>query len=141
MNDKCGRDVRVPIFDRKPEKMFVKALKGKIHRGRVTATKIDYPGSIGIDEDMMKAAGILPYEEVLVANVTNGERLETYAIPTPAGSKDIIILGAAARHFSVEDIVIIMNFGYYDALEMQNLKPKVLVCDETNNFTMLKKKA
>ena len=121
--------------------MFVKALKGKIHRGRVTQTKIDYPGSIGIDEDMMKAAGILPYEEVLVANVTNGERLETYAIPAPAGSKDIIILGAAARHFSPEDIVIIMNFGYFTPEEMGQLKPNVLVCDEKNDFEMLKKKA
>ena len=119
--------------------MLVKALKGKIHRGRVTKTKIDYPGSIGIDEDMMKAAGIMSYEEVLVANVTNGERLETYAIPTPAGSKDIIILGAAARHFSPQDIVIIMNFGYFAPEEMKDLKPKVLICDEQNNFSMLKK--
>lgn len=121
--------------------MFVKALKGKIHRGRVTQTKIDYPGSIGIDEDMMKAAGIAPYEEVLVANVTNGERLETYAIPAPAGSKEIVILGAAARHFSPQDIVIIMNFGYYGPEEMQILKPNVLICDENNDFTMLEKKA
>jgi aspartate 1-decarboxylase len=119
--------------------MLMKALKGKIHRGRVTQTKIDYPGSIGIDEEMMQAAGILPYEEVLVANVTNGERLETYAVPAPVGSKDIIILGAAARHFSPEDIVIIMNFAYFTPDEMQQLKPKVLVCDETNNFSMLKK--
>ena len=121
--------------------MFVKALKGKIHRGRVTATKIDYPGSIGIDEDMMKAAGIMPYEEVLVANVTNGERLETYAIPNPAGSKDIIVLGAAARHFSPGDVVIIMNFAYYGPEEMSALKPKVIVCDEKNDFKMLEKKA
>lgn len=121
--------------------MFVKALKGKIHRGRVTQTKIDYPGSIGIDEELLKAAGIRPYEEVLVANVTNGERLETYAIPAPAGSKDIIVLGAAARHFSPQDIVIIMNFGYFSPEEMDQLKPNVLVCDEANNFSLLKKKA
>lgn len=119
--------------------MFVKALKGKIHRGRVTQTKIDYPGSIGIDKHMMEAAGIMPYEEVLVANVTNGERLETYVIPAPAGSKEIIILGAAARHFSPEDVVIIMNFAYFKPEEMGDLKPKVLICDEKNNFTMLKK--
>ena len=119
--------------------MFMKALKGKIHRGRVTQTKIDYPGSIGIDEEMLKAAGILPYEEVLVANVTNGERLETYTVPLPAGSKDIIILGAAARHFSPGDIVIIMNFAYFTPEEMKDLKPKVLICDEQNNFSMLKK--
>lgn len=121
--------------------MFVKALKGKIHRGRVSQTKIDYPGSIGIDEDLLKAAGIMPYEEVLVANVTNGERLETYAIPAPAGSKDIVVLGAAARHFSPSDVVIIMNFGYFTQEEMKELKPKVLVCDEKNDFTMLEKKA
>ena len=119
--------------------MFVKALKGKIHRGRVTQTKIDYPGSIGIDQEMLEAAGILPYEEVLVANVTNGERLETYVVPAPAGNKDIIILGAAARHFSPGDIVIIMNFGYFAPEEMKDLKPKVLICDEQNNFSMLKK--
>ena len=119
--------------------MLVKALKGKIHRGRVTQTKIDYPGSIGIDEEMLKAAGIMNYEEVLVANVTNGERLETYAVPAPAGSKDIVILGAAARHFSPGDIVIIMNFGYFTPEEMKDLKPKILICDEENNFSMLKK--
>jgi aspartate 1-decarboxylase len=119
--------------------MFIKALKGKIHRGRVTQTKIDYPGSIGIDEAMLNAAGIMPYEEVLVANVTNGERLETYVVPAPPGSKDIIILGAAARHFSPDDVVIIMNFAYYAPDEMKNLKPKVLICDKKNNFTILKK--
>ena len=119
--------------------MLIKALKGKIHRGRVTRTKIDYPGSIGIDEEMMKAAGIMPYEEVRVANVTNGERLETYAVPEPAGSRDIIILGAAARHFSPEDIVIIMNFAYFTSEEIKDLKPGVLVCDEQNQYSMLKK--
>ena len=118
--------------------MFFKALKGKIHRGRVTATKIDYPGSIGIDAEMMDAAGILPYEEVLVANVTNGERLETYAVPASAGSRDIIILGAAARHFSPDDVVIIMNFAYFTPEEMQTLKPKVLLCDEHNHFELKK---
>ncbi len=119
--------------------MFIKALKAKIHRGRVTATKIDYPGSIGIDEDMLKATGIMPYEEVLVANVTNGERVETYVVPAEAGSGDIVVLGAAARLFSQGDIVIIMNFAYYSPDEMKELKPKVLVCDEDNTFKLLAK--
>jgi aspartate 1-decarboxylase len=117
--------------------MFVKALKAKIHRGRVTATKIDYPGSIGIDEAMLKTAGILPYEEVLVANVTNGERVETYVVPAPAGSKEITVLGAAARLFSPGDIVIIMNFAYYAPDEMAALKPKVLICGEDNSYKLL----
>jgi aspartate 1-decarboxylase len=119
--------------------MLVKALKGKIHRCRVTQTKIDYPGSIGVDEDMLKAVGISLYEEVLLANVTNGERVETYVVPAPTGSGDIIILGAAARLFSPGDIVIIMNFAYYSPEELKTHKPKVLVCDEHNNFSMLDK--
>ena len=119
--------------------MLVKALKGKIHRGRVTSTKIDYPGSIGVDSEILAAAGIRPYEEVLLANVTNGERVETYVVPSPPGSKEISILGAAARLFSPGDIVIIMNFAYYSPEEMDTLKPNVVLCDEHNNFTMLKK--
>ena len=114
--------------------MFVKALKGKIHRARVTQTKIDYPGSIGIDIEMLQAAGISNYEEVLVANVTNGERVETYVVPAPAGSKDIVVLGAAARLFSPGDIVIIMNFANYTPDEMIALHPSVICCDEHNNF-------
>jgi len=119
--------------------MLVKALKGKIHRGRVTASKIDYPGSIGIDTELLDAAGIRPYEEVLLANVTNGERVETYVVPAPAGSKEISVLGAAARLFSPGDIVIIMNFGYYSPEEMDVLKPNVVICDEHNNYHMLEK--
>ncbi len=118
--------------------MFVKALKGKIHRARVSETKIDYPGSIGIDEEMLKATGIQTYEEVLVANVTNGERVETYVVPAPAGSKGIVVLGAAARLFSPGDIVIIMNFAYYTPDEMATHTPKVIACDEHNNFKLLK---
>ena len=118
--------------------MLIKALKGKIHRGRVTKTKIDYPGSIGIDEAMLKEVGIAPYEEVLLANVTNGARVETYVVPEPASTKDIIILGAAARQFNTGDIIILMNFGYFTPEELREHKPKVVVCDEKNNTTRLK---
>jgi len=117
--------------------MFLKALKGKIHRGRVTQTKVDYPGSIAIDSDMLKAAGINIYEEVLVANVSNGQRVETYVVPAPAGSGDIVVLGAAARRFEPDDIVIIMNFGYYSPEEVKSHKPNVLLCDENNHYKML----
>lgn len=115
--------------------MLIKALKGKIHRARVTDTKIDYPGSVGIDEEMMKAAGILPYEEVLLANVSNGARVETYVVPAPAGSKSLIVLGAAARFFDAGDIVIVMNFGYFSPDELQAHKPCIIVCDEHNNYS------
>ena len=112
--------------------MLMKALKGKIHRATVTSAKIDYPGSIGIDTDLLEAAGISLYEEVLLANVSNGERLETYVVPAPAGSGEVNILGAAALKFSPGDLVIIMNFGYYTPEEMQNIKPKVVVPSEMN---------
>lgn len=114
--------------------MLIKALKGKIHRATVTDTKIDYPGSIGIDTDLLEAAGILPYEEVLLANVTNGARVETYVVASPAGSGQISVLGAAARMFNPGDIVIIMNFGYYGKEEMADIKPKVVVPDANNKI-------
>jgi aspartate 1-decarboxylase len=101
--------------------MFVKALKGKIHRATVTDIRVDYPGSLGVDSRLMEAAGILPYEEVLVANVSTGARVETYAIPAELGSGKI-------------DIVIIMNFGYYSPQEMKDIKPKVVLVDSRNQF-------
>jgi len=114
--------------------MFLKALKGKIHRGRVTQTRVDYPGSVAIDSDMLKAAGINVYEEVLVANISNGQRVETYVVAAPAGSRQIIILGAAAKLFEPGDIVIIINFGYYSPQELKVHKPKIIVCDENNYY-------
>lgn len=117
--------------------MFVKALKGKIHRARVTDSRIDYPGSIAIDSQMLAATGIQVYEEVLVANVTNGQRVETYVVPAPAGSRQITVLGAAARFFSAGDIIIVMNFAYFSPEELKNHKPRVIVCDENNRFKPL----
>ena len=117
--------------------MLIKALKAKIHRARVTKTKLDYPGSLGIDADILKTVGIRPYEEVLLVNVNNGARVETYVIEAPPGGKDIIALGAAAKLFSPKDIVIIMNFGYYSPEEFESINPKVVACDENNNIKPL----
>lgn len=117
--------------------MLLRALKGKIHRATITETKVDYPGSIGIDSDLLDAAGIRPYEVVLVANVTNGARVETYVVPVPAGSGEVSVLGAAARQFSPGDIVIIMNFALFTPEEMDTHKPKVVVPDENNKIAKL----
>ncbi len=114
--------------------MLYKALKSKIHRARVTEAKVDYPGSVGVDSELLEAAGMLPYEEVLLANVTNGARLVTYVIPEKPGSGDVIILGAAAKVFNPDDIIIMMNFGYFTGEEMKDLKPKVVVVDEMNKI-------
>ena len=114
--------------------MFLKLLKSKLHRARVTDVKLDYPGSIAIDSALMEAVGILPYESVLVADLNNGNRLETYAVPAEAGSGQIVVLGAAARLVQPRDIVIILSFGFCTPEEAGKFKPKVAVLDENNRI-------
>jgi aspartate 1-decarboxylase len=114
--------------------MFVKILKSKLHRALVTETKLHYPGSIAIDSELMDAVGILPYESVLIADLNNGNRLETYTVPAQAGSRQIIILGAAAQLISPKDIVIILSFGFLTPEEAKEFKPKVVVLDDNNNI-------
>ncbi len=114
--------------------MLLKVLKSKLHRARITETRLHYPGSIEIDSALMEASGILPYESVLVANLNNGSRLETYAVPGEAGSGAVVILGAAAQLATPGDIVIIMAFGLCTPDEAAAIKPKVVVLDEKNRI-------
>jgi aspartate 1-decarboxylase len=118
--------------------MLLKMLKSKLHRARVTQTRLNYPGSILIDSALMKKVGILPYEGVLVADVNNGNRVETYAVPAKAGSGEVIMLGAAARRVKKNHIVIIFSFCYCTPAEARKLKPKVLILDKQN--TIVKRK-
>lgn len=120
--------------NREPQIMFVKLLKGKLHRATVTETKLHYPGSIAIDSALMEAAGILPYESVLVTDLNNGNRLETYVVPAEANSGQIVILGAAAHLIKPKDIVIILSFGFFTPEEAAKLKPKIIILDENNNI-------
>ncbi|MBN2020682.1 MAG: aspartate 1-decarboxylase [Sedimentisphaerales bacterium] len=114
--------------------MLIKILKSKLHRARVTETRLNYPGSILIDETLMKKSGILPYEGVLVADLNNGSRVETYAVPAPADSGQIIVLGAAAKRMKKNDIVIIFSFAYCTPAEARKLKTKVTILDEKNKI-------
>ncbi|KPJ66259.1 MAG: hypothetical protein AMJ43_08720 [Coxiella sp. DG_40] len=114
--------------------MFVKILKSKLHRATVTDTKLHYPGSIEIDSALMQAADILPYEFVLVADLNNGSRLETYAVPAEPDSGKVVILGAAARLIDPGDIIIILSFGYYTPQEAKKIKPKLVILDENNKI-------
>jgi aspartate 1-decarboxylase len=114
--------------------MLIKVLKAKIHRATVTASRIDYPGSVAIDMVLLEAAGIVPYEAVLMANVTNGNRAETYVVPAEAGSGRVEVLGAAARLFSPGDIVIFINFAYCTPEEARQIMPKVVVPDGNNKI-------
>ena len=86
-------------------------LKSKIHRACVTDANLDYEGSLSIDEDLMKAADILPYEQIKIYNIFNGARFDTYAIAGPAGSGEICLNGAAARMGARGDLIIIVSYG------------------------------
>ncbi len=114
--------------------MFVKMLKSKLHSATVTGAKVDYAGSIAIDADLLAAADILPYESVLVADLNNANRLETYAIPAPAGSGQIEILGAAAKLIKTDDRIIIFSFAWYPPDEAKKIKPKIIVLDQNNKI-------
>lgn len=114
--------------------MFVKALKCKIHRATVTDTQLDYPGSIAIDPVLMEAAGIAQYEEVLIADVSNGNRFETYVVKAKPGSGEVIVMGAAAHLAKPGDIIIIINFGYFTPDELTTHKPVVITVDQKNRI-------
>src|SRR6187551_1260445 len=88
--------------------------KSKIHHAVVTSADIDYVGSIGLDESLMRLTDIVHGEQVAVWNVSNGQRIETYAIPLPEGSGQVVVNGAAARLFSAGDQVIIVAFCLSD---------------------------
>lgn len=109
-------------------------LGGKIHRVTVTEACIDYPGSITIDKKLMDKAGILPHEKVLIANLNNGSRIESYAIPGPAGSGVICLNGGAAKHGKAGDIVIILTFVVLSVAEAKRHNPKVVYVDSRNRI-------
>jgi len=107
---------------------------GKLHRCAVTHADLDYEGSVTIDADLMRAAGILPHEEVHIWNVTRGTRLTTYALEGPAGSRVVCVNGAAAHLMRVGDRVIIATFGELDEEEARRHVPKVVLCDADNRI-------
>lgn len=113
--------------------MNVEVLKSKIHRVTVTEARLDYIGSITIDQDLMDAANILPGERVYIVNNNNGERLDTYTIPGERGSGVICLNGAAARLVQPGDIVIIMAYASMSYEEAKNFKPSVIFPDTLTN--------
>jgi aspartate 1-decarboxylase len=115
--------------------MLTKLLKAKIHRATVTFTDPDYHGSITIDTDLLRAAGLLPNEAVVIADCDNGNRFETYIIPGEAGSGVIGINGAAARLTAVGNRVIIMSFVHAEPREIASHRSTVLIVNGENEVT------
>ena len=114
--------------------MLIKALKAKIHNATITEAKLHYTGSIAIDSDLMAQVGIVPYEAVLVADLDNGNRLETYVVPAQANSGEISILGAAAQLIKPNDKIIILNFSLFTPDELKEHKPNIIVLDDENKI-------
>lgn len=114
--------------------MLRRMFLSKIHRATVTEARLDYVGSVTIDQDLLDAAGILDNEQVHVLDITNGNRLVTYAIPGPRGSGVICINGAAAHLVKPGDLVILLTYGDIDNREARLWKPTVVHVDENNRI-------
>ena len=109
-------------------------LKSKIHRARVTEANLEYEGSISIDEDLLRAADILPYESVEVWDCTNGARLRTYAIPAEAGSGEVCVNGAAAHLVKPHDVVIVASWIQVDEGEAHDWHARRVFVDANNRI-------
>ena len=109
-------------------------LKGKIHRAHVTGADIDYEGSITLDPLLMEAADIIPFEQVHVLDITNGARLQTYAIEGQRGGGEVVINGAAARMVSEGDMVIVLAYHTVSEEDARKLSPRLVYVDEANRI-------
>jgi aspartate 1-decarboxylase len=114
--------------------MLIKVLHSKIHRARVTETHLEYEGSITIDEDLLEAAGMIEGQAVLVANLSNGSRQETYAMPGDRGSGVIRLNGASARMAAPGDLVIILAFAYVTPQEAAGHHARKVIVDKQNHI-------
>ena len=106
--------------------------KSKLHRATVTEANLDYTGSITLDVQLMKAADLVPYEQVHVVDVTNGARIVTYCIEGPAGSGTVCVNGAAARLIAAGDKVIVISYAQVTPAELDGFAAKIVLLDERN---------
>jgi aspartate 1-decarboxylase len=113
--------------------MMLTMFKSKLHHLHVTEADLYYEGSITIDTELLELAGLLPYEKVQVVNVNNGNRLETYTIPGPKGSRIVCMNGPAARLTSVGDRIIVISYAQMSPDEAKQHKPKIVVVDKNND--------
>jgi aspartate 1-decarboxylase len=114
--------------------VYFTLLKSKIHKAAVTGASLNYEGSLTISADIAKAVGLLPYEKILVSNIRNGERFETYVI-YGAPRKGLIELNGAAAHLgAIGDRLTIMSFARFEAAEARDHRPQIVVLDELNEI-------
>jgi aspartate 1-decarboxylase len=116
--------------------MQIYLLKSKIHRATVTDGNVDYEGSLTIAADLMKAAGLRPYERILCSNLANGNRFETYVITGKSGSGAIVLNGAAAHLGKPGERLTIMSFAAVSKKQAENWKPRVVVLGKDNKIVV-----
>ncbi len=109
-------------------------LRAKIHKATVTDSNITYEGSLTVDEALLAAAGIKPYEQVMVSNLNNGERFETYVIPGERDSGVVCLNGPTARKGTIGDKIIVFSYGYYKEDEIKDFSPEIIRLDENNRI-------
>jgi len=109
-------------------------LKSKIHRATLTGADLHYQGSIAIDKTLMAEADLVPGEQVHVLNINNGSRFVTYVIEAAAGTKAVVLNGAAARLAAVGDKVIILSYCSLSESELPSFSPSIVLVDEQNNM-------
>lgn len=118
--------------------MQLTLLKSKILRAEVTDRALHYEGSLAIDSDLMAQVGLLPFEKILVGNIANGERFETYAIEAPKGSHAISLNGAAAHKGEIGDLLVLMSFAQMTAQEAADWSPRVIRLADSNRQVLKK---
>jgi aspartate 1-decarboxylase len=109
-------------------------MKSKIHRATVTEACLNYEGSLTVDQDLMDAATMIPYEMINVYNVNSGDRFETYLLPGPRGRGDICLNGAAARKGQVGDKIIIVTSCMLNEAELASHEPVVVLVEDQNRI-------
>ena len=114
--------------------MLRSLMKSKVHRAVVTDAHLDYVGSLTLDADLVRAADLMPHEQVHVVNVNTGARFETYVIEGEAGSGIVCANGAAARLVQPGDLVIVISYGQYDEEEARRHSPRVVFVDARNRI-------
>ncbi len=113
-------------------------LKSKIHRAVVTQTELEYEGSLTLDSKLMEAADILPNEKVMVYNISNGERFDTYVIKGKRGTGTVCVNGAAARKACKGDLIIIVTYALYSEDELKTHRARLILLDENNQIKAVK---
>ena len=116
-------------------------LKSKIHRLTVTDADLHYEGSLSLDEELMEAGDLKPFERIEVYNINTGDRFSTYVIPAPRFSGTVQLNGAAARLGAKGDLIIIASYAEYEEEELENYKPKLVFVDEKNRIVSIKESA